>query len=583
MGSIQGRSGRSRTAGALLALVCVALAACWALAAGVARAGSYEVAICHAPGVASPMPDDTISFTGSSGAWGGCGAGGYIYADLDGAIAHSGGSSAAWRFQAPVGTAVTRAVAYRTLAAAGGSPGAAPTAAIESVYPSGASIAFDSCSQTTGCPPGASGVLAGFAASESAVFSGPGPVTTLEGVAGCDGAGTCAAGGGGGACPELGSDPCLASVHLYSLLVTLEDDSAPTATALGGSLIEPATLSGVVGVGFEGEDSGSGLASAALVVDGTAVATSDFGGEAARCRPLSPTSPASGPALYAWGVPCPPIAHTELSFNTARLADGVHVVAVTESDAAGNVATVWSGAIHTANAVATAVTPPAAGPGGAPQASGRAPGCLTPKVTASVAHAAGAALHPGQGATLRGMLRCGSDPIAGARLTIESRMLGGAGTWRRQAVVTTRRDGSFTDRLGGGPSRRLLVNYRPAGRAARASTDVTVAVAPPITLTITPTRTTNGHTITFTGVVGGGHQPAGGVPLDFEYREAGRWMIYDVVRTDPSSGRYSYSYTFRRTTQPITYTFRFALPSSGVSGYPFAPSASPARSVHVGP
>jgi hypothetical protein len=112
---------------------------------------------------------------------------------------------------------------------------------------------------------------------------------------------------------------------------------------------------------------------------------------------------------------------------------------------------------------------------------------------------------------------------------------------------------------------------------------VRIAVVPPITLTITPTRTTNGHTVTFRGRVGGGHQPAGGVPLDFEYREAGRWMVYDVVHTDPSSGNYFYRYTFTRTTQSITYTFRFALPASGVDGYPFAVSASPARSVHVDP
>ena len=415
------------------------------------------------------------------------------------------------------------------------------------------------------------------------MFSGPGPVMTLEGVAECYGAGTCAAGGGGGACPELGSNPCLASVHLYSLLATLEDDSAPTATVLGGSLLESGTLSGSVGVGFEGEDTGGGLASAAVTVDGTVVATSDFGGDPSRCDPLVAASATNVSPLYAWGVPCPLIAHTELSFDTARLADGIHVVAVTETDAAGNVATVWSGAIHTANAVASPAAPAGPGSGAAAQASGRAPGCLMPKVTASVADAAGAALRFGARATLRGVLRCGSEPIAGARLTVESRMLDAAGSWRAQAVVTTGRDGTFAYEVAGGPSRRLLVNYRPPGRVGRASAEVTVAVAPPITLTITPTRTTNGHTIAFSGVIGGGHQPAGGVPVEFEYLEAGRWMIYDVVHTDPSSGRFFYRYTFHRTTRPITYTFRFALPASGVTGYPFAPSASPARSVHVDP
>jgi len=583
MESIQGWSGRISVAGRLIALACAALAACLALDAGVARAGSYDLAICHAPAVVSPMPDDTITFASdgdgaAAGVYEGCGADGYLYADLDGTVAHAGGSSADWRFDAPSGTAVTQAVAYRTLGAAGGSSDAVPTAAIESVYPSGASITYDSCSQTSGCAPGAGGVLAGFDASQASIFSGPGPVQTLEGIAECEGVGTCATGSGGGVCPELGSDPCIATDHLYSLIVTLEDDSAPTASALGGALIEPQTLSGTVAVGFEGEDTGSGLAGAAITVDGSVVATSDFGGDPAKCDPLSPAA-AGTPALYAWSVPCPLIAHTELSFDSAKIADGLHAAAVTVTDAAGNVATVWSGTIRIVNAAAA----PLAGAGSAKAVGGQASagvrGCLTPRLTAT----GGGEVRLGQSARLRGVLRCGRVPISGARLRIESRALAAGGAWRRDAFVSTGRDGSFAYSLRGGPSRRVLVSYRPERGAARASASVAIAVAPPISLTITPTRTTNGHTVTFSGVVGGGHQPVGGVPLDFEYLEAGRWMIYDVVRTDPSSGRYSYSYTFRRTTQPITYSFRFALPASGVAGYPYAPSASPSRSVHVDP
>ncbi|HEY5389616.1 MAG TPA: hypothetical protein VIJ83_03595, partial [Solirubrobacteraceae bacterium] len=443
MESIQGWSGRISLAGRLIALACAALAACLALDAGVARAGSYELAICHAPSVVSPMPDDTITFASdgdgaAAGAYDGCDADGYLYADLDGTVAHAGGAAAGWRFDAPPGTAVTQAVAYRTLGAAGGSSDAVPTAAIESVYPSGATITYDSCSQTSGCPPGAGGVLAGFDASQSSTFSGPGPVTTLEGIAECEGVGTCATGSGGGVCPELGSDPCVVTNHLYALIVTLEDDTAPTSSALGGMLIEPQTLSGPVAVGFEGEDSGSGLAAAAITVDGSVVATSDFGGDPARCSPLIPAADGT-PALYAWGVPCPLIAHTELSFDSAKLADGVHTATVTATDAAGNVATVWSGTIRTANAAAAPLA--AAGPAKvvSGQAGAGAGGCLTPKLTAT----GGGRVRLGQGAHLRGVLRCGRAPIAGARLSIESRALAARGGWRRDAIVSTNRDGSF--------------------------------------------------------------------------------------------------------------------------------------------
>ena len=60
-------------------------------------------------------------------------------------------------------------------------------------------------------------------------------------------------------------------------------------------------------------------------------------------------------------------------------------------------------------------------------------------------------------------------------------------------------------------------------------------------------------------------------------------MIYDTVRARPGDGGSSGSYTFRRTTQTITYWFRVAIPASGVIGYPYVPVASPPRSVYVVP
>jgi len=60
-------------------------------------------------------------------------------------------------------------------------------------------------------------------------------------------------------------------------------------------------------------------------------------------------------------------------------------------------------------------------------------------------------------------------------------------------------------------------------------------------------------------------------------------MIYTLVQARPGDGAFVYRYTFRRTTQSITYTFRMAIPASGVPNYPYQPTASPARSVHVNP
>ena len=76
---------------------------------------------------------------------------------------------------------------------------------------------------------------------------------------------------------------------------------------------------------------------------------------------------------------------------------------------------------------------------------------------------------------------------------------------------------------------------------------------------------------------------AAGLPLELEYLEGSQWMIYTLIHAAPADGSFSYSYTFRRTTQPITYTFRVAIPATGVSGYPFQPAVSAPRSVHVDP
>jgi hypothetical protein len=151
--------------------------------------------------------------------------------------------------------------------------------------------------------------------------------------------------------------------------------------------------------------------------------------------------------------------------------------------------------------------------------------------------------------------------------------------------VRTSANGSFSYVLGPGPSRRITASYREFAQDATptASVSASVLVTPSISLTITPTATTNGHTITFSGRVSGGDEPRGGLPLALEYLEGNRWMIYTLVQASPGDGRFLYRYTFRRTTQSITYTFRMAIPASGIPGYPYQPAASPPRSVHVDP
>jgi hypothetical protein len=324
-------------------------------------------------------------------------------------------------------------------------------------------------------------------------------------------------------------------------------------------------------------------------------------------------SPQPASVTYQWercdlaGDPCSPIAGaTEAAYTVAAADDyGRLAVAVTASDTGGSTTITSNDSALVADldgdTVASAIAAPlgsafgqvvspassggapgAGTPPGATGADGGAAACRSPRLRASVGGRASAAVAFGRRVELRGSLHCGTAALKGAVLTVRLVPAEGSGRARR-VTVRTGAGGGFHYAIAPGPSRRIRVSYAGADGGAAASVAANIVVTPRITLEITPTHTSNGHTITFSGAVSGGHQPSGGLPLELEYREGTSWMNYTLVLTDARSGRYLYRYTFRRTTQSITYTFRFAVPAGGVPGYPFAPAVSPARSVSVAP
>jgi len=784
--------------GRAIAGVCLALGlAGGLLAPAAAQAGTYQVAICHDPTTGAPAPLDGLSFPDAgqyvdSGVYnetdGECGPGGYVYATLDGVVSHGPSDFAGWEYVAPPGTQITGLEVYRSFYAGASSYYRSPIDTIDTISTSGVPATIADCSQADGCSAAGTDPSTEFVPANALGFDGLDATIAVEGTAVCGGGLVCAP-GGAAVCPEIGSDPCMASNRLYALLVTLEDDSAPIPGAVSGTLVDPGVLAGSAGVTFDATDTGSGLYLAEFVVDGQQVAWASFGQDS-RCAGAG----SAPPLRFDWNVPCPLAGTATITFDTSTLADGAHQASVIVLDAAGNTSTAWSGTIHTDNApqggapqiygdaqvgqalVATSgswspaatsysyqwlrcnaagalctaiqgatapnytvspadayrqlavqvsaadadgstsatstptgavvdaagyVSPPqgptlsggstpqivgqtaqgatltaqpgnwangpvtyayqwqrcdaaglgcvaiagatgstytlgraddyvrlrvlvsATGPGGtsqaaseptrivadasgataggAPSGAGGAPvsgapssggghvangtgACHAATLRATVEGRASATVALGRAVTVRGSLRCGRTPIAGAQLALaitpQDRLAPS-----RAAQIRTGPDGSFVYVLGPGPSRRIALSYRAFADdpAVSASASVKVRVRPSISLTITPVSTSNGHTITFTGTVSGGHEPSGGLTLEIEYREGSRWMIYDTVRARRGDGTFTWRYTFRRTTQPITYWFRVAIPASGVSGYPYVPVASPARSVYVVP
>jgi hypothetical protein len=697
----------SKQGRAIAAVGAVALVLGCALDGAVAQAGTYQVAICHDPASGLSAPTDGISFvTAGSGAeagvYQGCGTAGYLYATLDGSVAHGPDDLAAWTFKAPAGTTIDGAQVFRAFTAGPSVAYESPVDWLQSTAADGAVSVLADCTAAYGCSASGTGPLSEFAAANELDFGALDGAVAIDGEAQCGGGDPCAP-GGGAVCPELGGDQCIASNHLYALVVTLDDDVAPTASDVSGPLISSAVISGAAAVSFDATDVGSGLYSAGLTVDGTQLVSASLGSNGGHCTPIDlPGSGESAPSVvrFAWTVPCPPAASGTLMLDTASLLDGVHQLQVTLTDAAGNVAPIWTGTIDTNNApqggaptiygyaqqgqtlvadagswtpqpsgygyqwercdaqgdacaaipgangsaytvgaadaygqlkvLVTATdgdgssdasspasgvvldadgnsSPPAAtsptgrgvvhgggaaagdaASGGGVQAgaaggsSAVAAACADARLRALVNGSSSVAIPFGRSVTLRGTLRCGGAPAKRALLRVELAPAAGAAR-PRYAQVTTSATGAFAYRVGPGPSRRVSVSYVAAGAARRVSASARIVVTPEISLSITPTSTFNGDTITFRGRVSGGDEPRRGLPLEMEYLEGGRWMIYQVVRADPADGRFVYRYTFRRTTESITYSFRFAIPASGVVGYPFASAASPARSVHVEP
>lgn len=112
------------------------------------------------------------------------------------------------------------------------------------------------------------------------------------------------------------------SVSLSNIDVTLNDPAAP---AVGTPSFPGAPVRETVRVPFSASDTGSGVATAALVVDGAEQPSVLFGNEG-RCLPRPP---------YRALVPCSLKVESSLPLNTTRLREGQHMVAVVVTDAAG--------------------------------------------------------------------------------------------------------------------------------------------------------------------------------------------------------------------------------------------------------
>jgi hypothetical protein len=572
--------------------------AVFAVHVAVAFAGAYHVYSCRTPlGEVAPTdgwsagehpPYDPTSNT--------CESGGGLVAALEAGYEHLPNSEtdkATWAFTAPKGETITGATLWRngnTLGGSKASPGYASYLFwISGGVPTELNPHFvEKCVAGEGCL--SRGISANPFAEENRVIAPNealnGPYLSVNTYCGSP---------TGASCPinEGGKIKYDSIIELLAADIVLSQPNGPTVSAVGGGLAEDATAQGTSDVSFHAADSGSGVYEALFTVDGKVTGRTVLNENGGRCRDVGRTS--DGLAAFLYTQPCPAAASADLPFDTTALANGVHHLVVSVTDAAGNAAVVLDREIAVANPLppgAGGPPPPgspgactedfaagatSAGAGGSTTGAGATGGGGTIALDARFAHHAGARWRSRYGVarTLYGRLTGpGGAALAGAQLEVcELPAYAGAqpvplGLPRTDAA------GRFALALPRHlPSCRLRVAYRaaPGALAPAAARTLTLTVPAALVLHVTPHLAPSQGAIRFAGRLLGGPLPPGGKPLVFEARApGGRWLEFHVVHTGVR-GRFAYLYRFRLP-GPASYQFRVL--SESEADFPFATGAS---------
>jgi hypothetical protein len=547
-------TGTRRTLGSRSASAVVLTIVWLAGFASAANANTFHAFSCQDPYTMQAAPADDWRYDeGTSGYGDGAGSScsggqGAISAWMDGAVTHGFGEGGAATFTAPDGLTITEFQLWRYEAVGPVEPYAAPATNI--AYDPGNVSVEGLCAQSLGCTTRGDPQQREASGNEVGA-SGLTGVTQIQASAVC--------GGGPGTqyvCPTSNAENGnSAEVDLYAADIVLDDTTIPTVTNVSGPLVSGGTLTGTPTVSFTASDSGSGVYSGTISADGKIATQRILDTNGGACESLNVTG--DGMRSFNHPQPCKAQVSGTLALDTTRLNPGAHSVQVTVDDASGNTTTVWDGNVATVNPSIPNGTP------ACPQAH------MT--LTTNGKHRP-IVIRYGTRTVVKGQLVCGGTPVADAVIGL---------TGARHGPIETGPGGEFTYKVPTGPNRALRFSYTAYSNetAPAATARAQISVLPRIRLKIAPRRTHNGATIGWRGEIAGGPFPGRGVTLLVEVREGRRWQVFDQVVA--RRGRFRYRYTFLRTLQPTTYTFRVALPAGGSSGYHYRPAGSNTIKIHV--
>jgi hypothetical protein len=160
----------------------------------------------------------------------------------------------------------------------------------------------------------------------------------------------------------------------------------------------------------------------------------------------------------------------------------------------------------------------------------------------------------------------------------------GQGAFGLVASVTTAANGSWTARLGPGPSRLVEAVY-PGGSLTEPTTSAQVHVVVPAKvklLSVSPRRVAWGGTVRITGQLLGGYLPPGGALVRLRIGEGASYQTYGVQEHVTGNGRFTTIYSFGAGYAGIYKSYWFQIATLPIGDYAYAPAASGRRSVLVG-
>ncbi|MGH2957842.1 MAG: hypothetical protein ACRDL6_12725, partial [Solirubrobacterales bacterium] len=312
----------------------------------------------------------------------------------------------------------------------------------------------------------------------------------------------------------------------------IADNTAPSITALGGSLVSGGTRRGSESLVINAADQGGGVRSARVTVNGAEIASPQ-----ASCQ--------LGNGYATRLVPCPPASFlVPVNTEDGRWALGanelevcVYDLALTGSpnfDCVKRLVEVDNTCLASGGLKATSIS-------AGVERAGKGNPAPSVKVKST------------EGATARGTVTSATGAVPGANICMYEAVSGGAAAGRELSqVAKTKSDGTFAIQVSPGPSRKLDLVYRHNNQVLERPDLLVQSRAVP-SFKAKPKRLRNGRKVRFKGrIPGPGHANR---TISLQARAGKKWRTFKNVRTG-DHGRFKGVYRFTQTRGRTRYVFR---------------------------